>query len=392
MLSACGVNVQAMQVVTKESQVKEALEALPESAKQVVVKAQIHAGGRGRGSFPKTRLQGGVHLVPRSSEGQVLALVQAMLGNCLVTKQTDAGGELVQSVMLAEALDIAQESYFAVLLDASQKGAVLVGCPEGGVDIETAPRDRIRCMPVASPDTAGPTESQLLEMAQHLGFAPALLGPAAEQMRKIYGTFWGNRATQVEINPFGVAPGGKVVAFDAKIQIDDNFCLLHPDWSHLEAGQPRTELEAAACKLGMGLVELGGGSTACLVNGAGLAMATMDILSAHGGSPANFLDVGGGATAENLQQAVRLLLKPKNVRCVFVNVFGGIMRCDHVARAIVAASPSFPIVARLRGAFSEEGQRILQQSGLPYCYIISDLDEAAKLAVSLSADQERCIA
>ncbi|KAF9098573.1 Succinate--CoA ligase [GDP-forming] subunit beta, mitochondrial [Mortierella sp. AD031] len=370
------VNVQRFAIAESVEQAKNAAKGL--KADEIVIKAQIHAGGRGKGEF-SSGLKSGVHLTKDPSK--VPDLVKQMLGYKLKTKQTSEDGVMVSKVMIAEALDISKETYFAILMDRDSGGPVMVGSPDGGVDIEQ--------VAATNPDhifksiidiETGPTEKQTLDMAMKLGFQGKAVAEASEQMQNLYELFLDVDATQVEINPFGLTPQNKVVCFDAKISFDDNAIFKHPELKAMRdttEENPR-EVEAEDCGLNYVGME---GNIGCLVNGAGLALATMDIIKLHGASPANFLDVGGGVTAKQVGQAFKILTDDKNVKTILVNIFGGIASCLTIAEGMVTAlteGPKIkvPIVVRLQGNQVEEGKECLRRSGLNIT-VRDDLDEAA---------------
>lgn len=376
-----GVNTQRFKVATTVDQAFQAAQSM--QVPELVLKAQIHAGGRGKGVFTGSHLQGGVQ-VTRDCE-QVRVWAEQMLGNRLITKQTPAEGVLVNKVMIAEALDIERETYFAIVMDRASGGPVMVGSPRGGVDIEAVAEQTPELMFRSPIDIqTGPTWEQTQKLASQLGFTGDKLDVATQQMLNLYKLFIAFDATQVEINPFGETPCGRVVCFDAKINFDDNAefrqLAVFNDRDTAEE-DPR---EVAARKFNLNYIGMDG-SIGCLVNGAGLAMATMDIIQLHGGSPANFLDVGGSATESQVKEAFKIITSDTQVKAILVNIFGGIMKCDTIASGIVAAMRDckieLPLVVRLSGTNVERGIKILKESGLP---IISatDLDDAAMKAVA----------
>lgn len=349
-----------------------------------IVKAQVLAGGRGKGVF-NTGFKGGVKLAKTKSDAQEYA--SKMLGNYLKTPQTGPEGAKVNQVYIAECLDIQKEYYFALLLHRQSNGPVMVASHRGGVDIEEIaekyPEDVIR-EPINF--NTGLTQAQAEAFAKKLGFKDGYVAKAADSMVKLYKLMIQSDATQVEINPFAETPDGRVVCIDAKINFDDNAAFRQKriwSWRDVEQEDPK---EVEAEKHGLNYIALDG-NIACLVNGAGLAMATMDIVQLYGGKPANFLDVGGGATKEAVTAAFRIIQSDKNVQGILVNVFGGIMKCDVIASGIVAAARdvtlSVPLVVRLAGTNYDIGAKILADSGLPL-QSASDLDDAAKKIVALT--------
>ncbi|GAM24427.1 hypothetical protein SAMD00019534_076020 [Acytostelium subglobosum LB1] len=376
-----GVNTQKWRVVSKASECTKAAQEL--NAKELVVKAQVHAGGRGKGTFTETGFKGGVHLCKTGAEAERLA--GEMLGKHLVTKQTTKDGTLVQKVMLAESVDPARELYFAILMDRSSGGPVLVASPKGGVDIEAVAEETPELIFKEPIDIfKGIQPEQTLRLAQKLGFKGANLAIAQQQMVNLYKLFIESDATQVEINPFAETTDGKIYAMDAKINFDDNASFRQKavfDMRDVNEEDPR---EVEASKFGLNYIGMDG-NIGCMVNGAGLAMATMDIIKLHKGTPANFLDVGGGATEKQVTEAFKIISADPQVKAILVNIFGGIMKCDIIAAGVVNACNSIglkiPLVVRLAGTNVELGQQILEKSGLNIITAI-DLDDAAIKAVA----------
>lgn len=380
-------------------------------AAEYVIKAQVLAGGRGKGVF-SSGLRGGVQLT-RDPE-RIVSLAQQMIGHHLVTHQTGSEGVLVRRIMIAEAKDLVQETYFAIILDRSLGGPVLVGSPLGGVDIEgvAAEQPQMIFKERINP-RVGPTSQQLERLARnmHLAASPTILEQAINQMARLYQLFTSTDATQVEINPLGVTPTGEVLCFDAKMDFDDNAAYRQPQlFSQQQRGQTAPEpgvdaREARAAAHNFSYVPLDG-SIGCLVNGAGLAMATMDILQLHGGAPANFLDVGGAAQhPEQIAAAFRLLLEDNSVKSIFVNIFGGIVRCDLIAEGILQAvrgakgeekgssikSP-VPLVVRLAGTNEELARVCLMKEYPGPIEIYPELDAAAKAAVAQTISKKADLA
>uniref|UniRef100_A0A674HDD0 Succinate--CoA ligase [GDP-forming] subunit beta, mitochondrial n=1 Tax=Taeniopygia guttata TaxID=59729 RepID=A0A674HDD0_TAEGU len=345
-----GVTVQRFFVADSANDALEAAQRL--KAKEIVLKAQILAGGRGKGIF-NSGLKGGVHLTkdPKTVE----QLAKQMIGYNLSTKQTSKDGVTVKKVMVAEALDISRETYFAILMDRACNGPVMVGSPQGGVDIEE--------VAVTSPE---------------------LIFKAADQIKKLYNLFLKIDATQVEVNPFGETPEGQVVCFDAKINFDDNAEFRQKEIFAMDDKSENEPIENEAAKYDLKYIGLDG-NIACFVNGAGLAMATCDIISLNGGKPANFLDLGGGVKEAQVYQAFKLLTADPKVEAILVNIFGGIVNCAIIANGITKACQELelkvPLVVRLEGTNVHEAQRILSESGLPITSA-NDLEDAAKKAVA----------
>ncbi|CAG5126736.1 unnamed protein product [Candidula unifasciata] len=375
-----GISVQKFQVASSKDDADAIASQL--KVKEYVVKAQVLAGGRGKGVFD-TGFKGGVHLTKNPAD--VKALVENMLGHRLVTKQTPKNGVLVTKVMVAEALDISRETYFAILMDRDHSGPVLVGSPKGGMDIEEVAEKEPEAIFKEPIDImSGPQRQQLLSLADKLGFKGPKQQEAADQMARLYDLFLKVDATQVEINPFGETTDGRVVCFDAKINFDDNAQFRQKEifaMDYMSESDPR-EVEAAKHNLNYIGMD---GNIACLVNGAGLAMATMDIIQLYGGLPANFLDVGGTVTEEQVYNAFKLLTSDSKVKAILVNVFGGIVNCAVIANGITNACKSInlqlPLIVRLEGTNVEEAKRILERSNLPITSA-TDLDDAAQKAVS----------
>ena len=347
----------------------------------LVVKAQIHAGGRGKGTFTNG-FKGGVHLC--KSPAEVREVAAKMLGQTLVTHQTGPQGRLVSKVLVAESVEIEREVYFAILLDRATAGPIVVASTEGGVEIETVAekspekilREKIHPL----------TELQAFQarkLAKQLGFTSAQLKDAARLFQGLFRTFTACDCSMVEVNPLVVTQEGAVLALDAKFNFDDNALYRHPELAALRDIAEEDPREVEASKHGLNYIGLDG-NIACLVNGAGLAMATMDIIKFYGGSPANFLDVGGGATEEQVTEAFKILVSDEKVKAILVNIFGGIMRCDVIAQGIINAVKTVklpvPLVVRLEGTNVAAGKKLIAESGLP---VISaeDLADAAQKVV-----------
>jgi len=359
----------------------------------VVVKAQIHAGGRGKGTFrnPETgeaiahphqdKQLGGVVVTDAAKAEQIAA---AMLGNLLVTKQTGAEGRIVRRVLVAEGLDIAKEYYLAILQDRALKAPVFIASAEGGTEIEDVAAERPEAIIKVAVDPAVGFSPWIgRQIAFGLGVDRKLVGQTTKLVASLYDAFMKSDASLAEINPLIETRDGRVIALDAKMNFDDNALFRRPAIEELRDESEEDPLEVQASRFGLNYIKLDG-SVGCMVNGAGLAMSTMDIIKLHGSSPANFLDVGGGATAEMVTNAFQILLGDPNVRAVLINIFGGIMRCDVVAEGVVTAAKkagiSVPVVVRLEGTNVEEGQRILRESGLDFL-VADGMDDAARKVV-----------
>ena len=349
-----------------------------------VVKSQIHAGGRGKGIF-KDGFKGGVKLA-RSAE-EATAHAKAMLGNTLVTKQTGPDGRVVSTVLIAAAEDIKKEFYLAVLLDRAVSKPLIMASTEGGVDIEeVAEKTPEKIIKEHIDPAMGFQPWQGRKIAAALGLKGDLAGQCAKLLAGVYKTWWECDASMVEINPLCICVGAdgkeKLVAVDAKIGLDDNALYRHKDIQEMRDLAEESPLEIEASKHALNYIKLDG-SIACLVNGAGLAMATMDIIQHFGGSPANFLDVGGGASKEQVTAAFKIILSDPHVKAIFVNIFGGIMDCNVIATGIVAAVKethlSLPLVVRLEGNNVAAGKKTLAESGLTIISGDSMADAAQKV-------------
>jgi succinyl-CoA synthetase beta subunit len=316
----------------------------------IVVKAQIHAGGRGKGSF-KNGFNGGVHV--RKTPDEVRDVAAKMLGQILVTHQTGPSGRLVNKVLVAESADIAREIYFAVLLDRATAAPLIVASTEGGVEIEAvAAKSPEKIIREPIDPLAGLQPYQGRKLAKQLGFESSQLKNASRLFEGLYRTFIAYDCSMVEVNPLVLTRKGEVLALDAKFNFDDNALYRHPEIGAMRDIAEEDPREVEASKHDLNYIGLDG-NIACLVNGAGLAMATMDIIKFYGGEPANFLDVGGGATEEQVTEAFKILIADKKVKAILVNIFGGIMRCDVIAEGIINAAKtvklSVPLVVRLEG-------------------------------------------
>ena len=340
-----------------------------------VVKAQIHAGGRGKG--------GGVKIV--KSIADVKKIAGEMLGMTLVTHQTGPEGKEVKRVYIEDGCDIANELYVSLLVDRGSSRVAIMASSEGGMDIEeVAAATPEKIMTISIDPASGLSGFHCRKVAFGLGLEGKVAGKAAKAIASLYEAFMAKDAAMLEINPLVVTGAGEIVVLDAKMGFDGNSLFRHPDVVELRDPDEEDPMELEAAKHELNYIKLDG-SIGCMVNGAGLAMATMDIIKLKGGSPANFLDVGGGATKERVTEAFKIILSVSNVEGILVNIFGGIMRCDVIAEGVVAAakevSLSVPLVVRLAGTNVELGKKILADSGLP---IISadDMGEAAEKVVN----------
>ena len=349
---------------------------------EIVVKAQVHAGGRGKGTF-KNGFKGGVHV--RKTPEEVREVAANMLGEVLVTHQTGPAGRVVNKVLVAESADISREIYFAILLDRGTAAPLIVASTEGGVEIEAvAAKSPEKIIREPVDPLAGLQPFQARKIARQLGFESAQLKNAAKLFEGLYRTFIAFDCSMVEVNPLVVTNNGEVLALDAKFNFDDNALYRHPEIAAMRDIAEEDPREVEASKHGLNYIGLDG-NIACLVNGAGLAMATMDIIKFYGGEPANFLDVGGSATEEQVTEAFKILISDKHVKAILVNIFGGIMKCDVIAQGIINAAKTLklivPLVVRLEGTNVERGKQLLKHSGLALI-AADDLADAAKKAVA----------
>jgi len=340
-----------------------------------VVKAQIHAGGRGKA--------GGVRLA--KSRAQAEEHARALLGHTLRTHQTGPEGRTVTKLLVEEGLSIAREFYAAIAVDRKRGGPVLIASAEGGVEIESVPRERLLQEALDPHEGLRPFQARATAFGLGLGGASATEG--AKVLRALARLFLDLDASLAEINPLVLLADGRVLALDAKVNFDDNALARHPELLELRDPEEEDPAEARAAAHDLSYVKLDG-SIGCMVNGAGLAMATMDIIRHHGGAPANFLDVGGGASVERVTEAFRIICDDANVRAILVNIFGGIVKCDLIAEGILGAVKSVklrvPLVVRLEGTNVERGRQLLRDSGLPI-ETAADMTEAAKKAVGAAA-------
>jgi len=390
LLAQHGVVVPPGEVCDTSEAAKAIAEKLFAKGEQVVVvKSQIHAGGRGKGTF-KSGFQGGVKLC--KSADDVFEKAKAMLGNVLVTKQTGPEGRLVKKLLVAGAPPIKKEFYLAVLLDRASSRPLMMVSTEGGVDIEeVAAKHPEKIVKETIDPAVGMMPYQARKLARALGLRGELISAGAKLLMGVYKTWWECDASMVEINPLCIVQGadGKesLVAVDAKIGLDDNALYRHPNIQAMRDRGEEAPLEIEASKFNLNYIKLDG-NIACLVNGAGLAMATMDIIQHFGGKPANFLDVGGGASKEQVTAAFKIILSDPNVKGIFVNIFGGIMDCNVIATGIVAAvretGLKLPLVVRLEGNNVQAGKATLAESGLKITSGESMADAAQKIVKLVS--------
>ena len=339
-----------------------------------VIKAQIHAGGRGK--------VGGVKIA-RSFE-EVRAATDELIGRRLVTAQTGPEGRLVQRVLVEQAADIAREFYFGLVIDRASQRITAIACDGGGVEIEeTARREPARIIREAVDPAVGMLDFQCRKVATHLGLGDKQLSTAVKLMKAIYRCFRDNDALLIEVNPLALTQDGRLLAVDAKMEFDGNAFYRQPQMNDMRDFDEEDPKEVEAAAHGLNYIALDG-NIGCIVNGAGLAMATMDAIALHGGRPANFLDVGGGASPEKVANAFRIVLSDRNVKAVLINIFAGINRCEWIAEGVVRAMRelkiTLPVVVRLAGTNVEQGRAVLAQSGLHFL-TASKLDDAAMKAV-----------
>ncbi len=343
---------------------------------QWVVKAQIHAGGRGKG--------GGVKLADSIAEVRVHA--DAILGMTLVTHQTGAEGTEVKRLLVEEGVPIKDELYVGLVVDRASQKVVFMASSEGGTEIESvAAKTPEKIHKVVVEPSTGLTMDEAQFLAGAIGIPDTLHAESGKIFQALYQAFWDKDALLAEINPLIVTKDSRVMALDAKINFDDNAMYRHPDLQELRDLDEEDEDEIEASKFGLNYISLDG-TIGCLVNGAGLAMATMDIIKLYGASPANFLDVGGGATAEQVTEAFKIMLKNECLKAILVNIFGGIMRCDVIAEGLVNAAKevdlSVPLVVRLEGTNVEKGREILAHSGIEVISVTTMADAAEKVAAA----------
>jgi len=372
-----------------------AIQLRKDGARDLICKSQILAGGRGKGHFVEDGFKGGVKVCDSPEEIEEMA--GHMLGKHLVTNQTGPEGQLVAKVLIHEGVDFVKEFYLAFLLERAYDGPCIMGSPMGGMDIEEVAEehpDKLKTIPIDLRE--GLTKDIAKEMAEFVGFSDAAIDDACVQMQGLYDLFMKNDCVQVEINPFVETTkehyDSKVYCVDAKLGFDDFAGYRNKEvfsWEDPTMEDPR---ELKAKEVGLNYVGLDG-YIGCMVNGAGLAMATMDVVKMHGGEPANFLDVGGGATEDQVKQALELLTSDKHVKGILINIFGGIMKCDVIAKGVIAAAKAvdleglgIPLVVRLAGTNVDEGKKLLDSSGLTILPA-NDLDDAASKIVKATANK-----
>ncbi|OAE18562.1 hypothetical protein AXG93_1923s1180 [Marchantia polymorpha subsp. ruderalis] len=380
LMSKFGVNVPKGVVISSPSEVSEVIKKHFPNNTELVVKSQVLAGGRGLGTF-KNGLKGGVHIVKTS---EVEEYARKMLGQILVTKQTGAEGKPVNKVFLCDKLNLVNEMYFAIALDRASAGPVIIACAKGGTSIEDLAEkypDMIIKVPVNI--NTGITDEDAARVVDGLAPKKADKQDCIEQVKKLYNMFCKSDCTLVEINPLAETADGVMVAADAKLNFDDNAAYRQKEVFALRDKTQEDPREVAAAAADLNYIGLDG-EIGCMVNGAGLAMATMDIIKLHGGTPANFLDVGGNASENQVVEAFKILTADPKVKAILVNIFGGIMKCDVIASGIVNAAKQVslhvPLIVRLEGTNVDLGKTILKESGMTII-AAEDLDDAAKNAV-----------
>ncbi|MGD0468914.1 MAG: ADP-forming succinate--CoA ligase subunit beta [Terriglobales bacterium] len=376
-LKKYGVAVpRGMMAATREEAEAAAKELFRSSATGVVVKAQIHAGGRGKG--------GGVKIA--KSVEEAVEIAGKMLGMKLVTHQTGPEGRIVHRLLIEETLPIEKELYLGILVDRGEGKPVFMASAAGGMDIEQVAAERPEAILKQYVDPGmGLEPFQARKIAFSLGLKPQQINPGVQFLTSLYRTFLETDASLVEINPFVSCTDGRLFALDAKLTFDDNALFRHADLRELRDFSEEDALEVEASKYNLNYIKLDG-SVGCMVNGAGLAMATMDIIKYAGGMPANFLDVGGSASADQVAHAFEILLSDKSVRAVLINIFGGILRVDMLATGVVEAAKKthiqLPVVLRLEGTNVEEGKKILMESGLNFTVAETMKDAADKVVAA----------
>ena len=360
--------------------VDEAVKAAKELGLPVMVKAQIHAGGRGKG--------GGVKLARTADDVETIA--KAMLGSTLHTHQTGPEGRVVRRLLIEQGMDLdgSKEMYLAIVVDRATASPVFMASSQGGMDIEEVAAKNPKAIARETIDPAvGFQAFQGRKIAFGLELPPATLAKAVPFMQSVYKAFEAVDASLLEINPFLMTKDGTLYALDAKITFDDNALYRHPELKELRDLDEEDPLEVEASKFGLNYIKLEGGNVGCMVNGAGLAMATMDIIKLAGGAPANFLDVGGGANEQQITESFRLIVSDPAVKAILINIFGGIMKCDTIANGIIAAVKevglAVPLVVRLEGTNVELGKKLLQESGLNL-YAAADMADGARKIAQLA--------
>jgi len=382
LLRTYGIGVPNGKVVTAAEEAEKVAKEI--GGDDIVIKAQVLAGGRGKGTFDNG-FKGGVRVVYSPREAAILA--DQMIGHKLITKQTGSAGRLCNAIYIVERKFARREFYLAVLMDRATQGPVIVASSQGGMDIETVAKENPEAIITTQVDIhKGVTDEIARNIATELGFSEQCIEDAKDTIQKLYKVFMERDATQIEINPLSETTDHQVLCMDAKLNFDDNAEFRQKEvfsWRDVTQEDPD---EVKAAKWGLNFIKLDG-DIGCLVNGAGLAMATMDIIKLNGGQPANFLDVGGGATPEAIKQAFDLITSDPKVTAIFVNIFGGIVRCDAIAKGLISVVESMnlrtPVIARLQGTNMEQAHKLINESGLKI-FSIDDLQSAAEKSVQFS--------
>ncbi|CAN6688744.1 unnamed protein product [Malus baccata var. baccata] len=380
LMSKYGVNVPKGVAAGSVDEVKKAIQDVFPKESELVVKSQVLAGGRGLGTF-KNGLKGGVHIVPTN---QAEDIAGKMLGQILVTKQTGPQGKIVSKVYLCQKLSLVNEMYFSIILDRKSAGPLIIACAKGGTSIEDLAEkfpDQIIKVPIDV--FTGITDEDAAKVVDGLAPKGADRNSSIDQVKKLYKLFSETDCTLLEINPLAETADNQLVAADAKLNFDDNAAYRQKEIFALRDPSQEDPREVAAAKADLNYIGLDG-EIGCMVNGAGLAMATMDIIKLHGGTPANFLDVGGNASENQVVEAFKILTSDEKVKAILVNIFGGIMKCDVIASGIVNAAKQVklevPVIVRLEGTNVDQGKTILKESGMALI-TAEDLDDAADKAV-----------
>ncbi|OCK82216.1 succinyl-CoA ligase beta-chain [Lepidopterella palustris CBS 459.81] len=382
LLEKYGIGVPYGEVATNAEEAEKVAKQI--GGDDMVIKAQVLAGGRGKGTFDNG-FKGGVRVVYSPREAAILA--DQMIGHKLITKQTGAAGRLCSAVYIVERKFARREFYLAVLMDRASQGPVIVASSQGGMDIETVAKEHPDAIITTHVDIhKGVTDEMARNIATELGFSEQCIEDGKDTIQKLYKVFMERDATQIEINPLSETSDHQVLCMDAKLNFDDNAEFRQKEvfgWRDVTQEDPE---EVKAGEWGLNFIKLDG-DIGCLVNGAGLAMATMDIIKLNGGQPANFLDVGGGATPEAIKQAFDLITSDPKVTAIFVNIFGGIVRCDAIAKGLISVVESMdlrtPVIARLQGTNMEQAHKLINDSGLKI-FSIDDLQSAAEKSVQFS--------
>ncbi|KAL8396925.1 hypothetical protein RB594_003860 [Gaeumannomyces avenae] len=382
LLRKYGISVPAGQVARTAAEAEKVAKDI--SSDDMVIKAQVLAGGRGKGTFDNG-LKGGVRVIYSPTEAKMFA--DQMIGHKLITKQTGAGGRLCNAVYICERKFARREFYLAVLMDRASQGPVIVSSSQGGMDIEGVAKENPDAITTTYIDiNKGVTDDIARGIARDLGFSEQCIEEAKDTIQKLYKIFLEKDMTQIEINPLSETSDHQVMCMDAKFGFDDNADFRQKEIFEMRDTTQEDADEVRAAESGLNFIKLDG-DIGCLVNGAGLAMATMDIIKLNGGAPANFLDVGGGATPAAIKEAFELITSDPKVTAIFVNIFGGIVRCDHIANGLIQTVRSLnlkiPIIARLQGTNMEQAHQIINDSGMKI-FSIDDLQNAAEKSVQLS--------